>query len=96
VKGDDITFIEFTVAEPFFELGETAMNEAMLKQMAEISGGGFFREETLAKLPEQIAAKTERVTSTVDADLWSSPIYYALLLLVASLEWYLRKKAQLK
>jgi hypothetical protein len=36
------------------------------------------------------------VTSTVDADLWSSPIYYALLLLVASLEWYLRKKAQLK
>jgi hypothetical protein len=96
VKGDDITFIEFTVAEPAFELGETAMNEAMLKQMAEISGGGFFREETLAKLPGQIAAKTERVTSTVDADLWSSPIYYALLLLVASLEWYLRKKAQLK
>ena len=96
VKGDDITFIEFTVAEPAFELGETAMNEAMLKQMAEISGGGFFREETLVKLPELIAAKTERVTSTVDAELWSSPIYFALLLLIASLEWFLRKKSQLK
>ncbi len=96
VKGDDVTFIEFSVAEPAFELGETAMNEALLKQMAEISGGGFFREETLVKLPELIAAKTERVTSTVDAELWSSPIYFALLLLVATIEWVLRKKAQLK
>ena len=96
VKGDDVTFIEFTVAEPAFELGETAMNEALLKQMAEISGGGFFREETLVKLPELIATKTERVTSIVDAELWSSPLYFALLLIVAALEWYLRKKAQLK
>ena len=96
VKGDPATVIEFTIAEPAFELGETAMNEAVLKQMAEISGGGFFREETLAKLPDLIAAKTERVQSTVDAELWSSPVYFALLLLVASLEWYLRKKAQLK
>ena len=48
------------------------------------------------KLPELIAAKTERVTSIVDAELWSSPLYFALLLIVAALEWYLRKKAQLK
>ena len=96
VKGDPGTVIEFTVAEPAFELGESAMNEAVLKQMAEISGGGFFREETLAKLPDLIAAKTERVQSTVDAELWSSPVYFALLLLVASVEWYVRKKAQLK
>ena len=40
--------------------------------------------------------KTGRVTSTVDADLWSSPSCYVLLLIVASIEWYLRKKAQLK
>ncbi len=96
VKGDAATVIEFTVAEPAFELGETAMNEAVLKQMAEISGGGFFREETLAKLPDLIAAKTERVQSVVDSELWSSPVYFALLLLVASVEWYVRKKAQLK
>jgi len=48
------------------------------------------------RVVEQIAAKTERVTSTVDADLWSSPIFYVLLLIAASIEWYLRKKAQLK
>ena len=96
VKSDPGTVIEFTVTEPAFELGETAMNEAVLKQMAEISGGGFFREETLAKLPELIAAKTERVQSTVDSELWSSPFYFALLLIVGSVEWYVRKKAQLK
>ena len=52
VKSDAGTVIEFAVTEAKFELGETAMNEALLKQMAELSGGGFFREETLAKLPE--------------------------------------------
>jgi uncharacterized membrane protein len=96
VKSDAATVIEFTVTEPRFELGETAMNEAVLKQMAEISGGGFFREETLAKLADTISAKTERVTSTVDAELWSSPVYFALLLIVATVEWYLRKRVQLK
>jgi hypothetical protein len=96
VKSDPGTVIEFNVAEPAFELGETAMNEALLKQMSMVSGGGFFREETLSQLPEMIANKTERVQSVVDAELWSSPAYFTLLLLVASLEWYLRKKSQLK
>jgi uncharacterized membrane protein len=96
VKSDPGTVVEFTVAEAKFELGETAMNEALLKQMAEVSGGGFFREETLYKLPEAISAKTERVQSVVDAELWSSPLYYILLLTVATLEWALRKRVQLK
>ncbi len=96
VKSDQGTMIEFMVAEAKFELGETAMNEALLKQMAEVSGGEFFREETLYKLPEAISAKTEHVQSVVDAELWSSPVYYVLLLTVATLEWALRKRAQLK
>lgn len=96
VKSEPLVGVEYTVTEPAFELGETAMNEGMLKQMAEITGGGFFREETLMGLPKMIASKTERVRSFVDAELWSSPIYFLMVLIFGGLEWYLRKKAQLK
>jgi hypothetical protein len=96
VKSDPGTFVEFSVAEPKFESGETAMNEPLLKQMAEISGGAYFREETLSKLAEAMSSKQERVASTVDAELWSSPFYFLLILAVATTEWALRKRGQLK
>ena len=96
VKTDANTVIEFGVVEAKYESGETAMNEAMLQQMADLSGGAFFREETLFKLPEALSAKSERVSSVVDAELWSSPLYYLLLLIVATLEWAFRKRSQLK
>jgi hypothetical protein len=88
--------LELAVSEPKFESGETALNEPLLQQMAAISGGGYFREETLAKVIDAIAAKQERIPSNVDAELWSSPLYFLLVLAVASTEWALRKRAQLK
>jgi hypothetical protein len=96
VKGDPGTVLEFNVTEPKFETGETAMNEVLLKQMAEASGGAYFREETLWQLPRAISAKAERIQSTMDGELWSSPLFFVLLLLVASVEWWLRKRWQLK
>ena len=96
VKTDPGTVFEISATEAAFEFGETAMNEALLKQMADISGGGFYREETLFQLPEALRARSERVASTVDAELWSSPLYFALLLTVTTCEWALRKRAQLK
>jgi hypothetical protein len=96
VKNDPATVLEFNVAEPKFETGETAMNEVLLKQMAEASGGAYFREETLAQFPKAISAKAERIQGTLDGELWSSPLAYLLLLTVATLEWALRKKWQLK
>ncbi len=96
VKSDPGTIIEFAVAEAKFESGETAMNESVLQQMADLSGGAFYREETLFKLTDALSAKSERVSSVVDAELWSSPFYFTLLLIVATVEWALRKRAQLK
>ncbi|HEX4123379.1 MAG TPA: hypothetical protein VHY37_01530 [Tepidisphaeraceae bacterium] len=84
------------VTEPTVEMGETAMNEPLLKQMADASGGSFFREEDLYQLPEKIREKSAQVQTTLDVDLWSSPAYYLLILGLASGEWILRKTAQLK
>ncbi|HEY8667738.1 MAG TPA: hypothetical protein VIL86_13815 [Tepidisphaeraceae bacterium] len=87
---------QFMVGESQIEKAEPAMNEAMLREMARISGGLFLREEDLYKLPDQIGAKTERVRSMVDVEVWSSPLYFLLMLAVVTAEWILRKMSHLK
>jgi hypothetical protein len=96
VESDADTRVDFNVTAPRFELGDTAMNEALLREMAGLSGGEFFREETLFQLPDKIRAKTERVRSPLEVELWASPLYFLLLLGVVSTEWVLRKLSHLK
>jgi hypothetical protein len=96
VEQDLNTPLDFNVTEPKFELGETAMNEPLLRDLARVTGGAFFREEDLHKLPDTISARTERVRSPLEVPLWSSPLYFLLLLGVVTAEWVLRKMSQLK
>ena len=72
------------------------MNEPLLREIATTTGGAFFREEDLYKLPEMISAKSERVRSPLEVELWSSPIYFLLLVGVVTGEWVLRKMSHLK
>ena len=96
VESDSATSLDYAVSKPRFELGETAMNEPLLKEMARISGGAFSREEDLADLPSKLSEKDERITRVVDAEFWSSPIYFLLVAGVAATEWLLRKRYNLK
>ena len=96
VEQDLDTVLEFSVTEPRFEFGETAMNESMLRELAATTGGAFVREEDLHKLPDMIRLKTERVQSPLEVELWSSPLYFLLLLGVVTAEWILRKFSYLK
>ena len=96
VEPDANTLLDFNVTEPKFELGETAMNERLLKEITSTTGGAFFREEDLYKLPDTISKKAERVRSPLEVELWSSPFYFLLLLGVVTAEWVLRKMSYLK
>ncbi len=96
VESDPATAVEFAVDKPRFELGETAMNEPLLKEMARISGGGFFREEDLATLPGKLSEKDERITRVIDAELWATPFYFLLVAGIVITEWVLRKRYELK
>jgi hypothetical protein len=87
---------EFTVSDPKIELAETAMNEPLLKQLASTTGGAFFREEDLYKLPDAIRLKTERIRSTLDVEIWSSPAWFAVMVGLLAAEWVLRKMMQMK
>ena len=89
---DPGTVVEFTAREPQFELGETAMNEPLLKKLATLSGGQFLREEDLAGLMPNLKAKPEMLHTSRDVELWSSPFYFLLICLVAGTEWVLRKR----
>ena len=93
---DPETRLDFNVTNPQFELGETAMNEPLLREMASLSGGSFYREESLHLLCDQIKNKTERVRSPLEVELWASPLYFVLMLLLVTSEWILRKMSHLK
>lgn len=96
VETDPATKLEFRVTQPKFELGDTAMNEPLLQQMAEASGGVFVREDGLTTLPDKIRQHVEKVRSTTDVELWCSPLYFLAVLGVIALEWILRKRWHLK
>jgi hypothetical protein len=94
--GEPDVKLNFGVAESTIEFGDTAMNETLLRDVAAASGGDFFREETLYKLPDAIRLKTERVGWPVEIELWSTKLFFFLALAVVTAEWILRKTAQLK
>jgi len=96
LERDPQTQLAFDVVEPKLEFTDIAMNESLLKEMAALSGGQFLTDADLARLASIIGRKTERVSSTTEIEVWSSPLYFLLLLLLASAEWILRKLWQLK
>ena len=96
VDRDTESELDFAVQQPKFEFGQTAMNETLLKEMAAVSGGAFFREEDLDQLPGLITKKTETVRSYIEVNVWSSPLVFTLFVLLTGVEWALRKRFQLK
>lgn len=96
VGTDAPAVVDFTVEDRLAEAGETAMQETVLRELASSTGGGFFREEDLHRLPDAVRSKAQHVVSRLTIDLWSSPIYYLIVLVFLTAEWGLRKWWHLK
>ena len=86
----------FTVVEATIELSETAMNAKLMEDLAEQTGGRFFREENLHELAGSITAKKVTVNSNREVELWATPLYFILIMLVVTIEWVVRKFSHLK
>ena len=43
-----------------------------------------------------LAVRVNAQTSDIEVELWSSPLYFLLMLLIVTAEWILRKLSQLK
>lgn len=92
-NGDDTAVLEYRVSLPAdHELSAGPMNEEALRALAESTGGKFYREEDLHKLPDQLKAKTTPFVEKGEVDLWSWNHWWWLLLLVLfAAEWTVRK-----
>jgi hypothetical protein len=64
--------------------------------MANASGGRFFREEDLNKLPDLISSKAAAAPTFKKIPLAFAPFLLAMIILVACTEWLWRRKLELK
>ena len=87
---------DFTVVEASLEMAETAMNAKLMENLATMTKGRFFREEDLHELPGAIKAERVGVQSRMEVELWATPLYFILILLVVTVEWVVRKFSYLK
>ncbi len=88
--------VDITVRSDDREFAETALNESLLREIAETTGGAFLREEDLHRLPSMLSVEPRTIVSAKEIELWASPLYFILLLIPLTLEWLLRKWSELK
>ena len=93
---DPKAMLKFDVVDPKIEFADTAMNETLLQNMAQISGGKFLREEDLNGLPALISSHSATVPTFKKLDLCYSVWWMVALMTLAALEWLFRRIWQLK
>lgn len=96
VTRDPAVTVKFDVADPKIELADTAMNETLLKAMASASGGAFFREENLYQLPSCVASEISKSAALKKVPLAFSPVLLVIMILAGALEWFWRRRLELK
>ena len=77
------------------ELAELTCNEELLKQMAQASGGEYFREEDVAKLIPKLAPLSTGRIEESETVLWQSWYWFIPIMVLLTAEWVLRKRVGL-
>ena len=88
--------IDLTVRGTDREFAQTAMDKNTLQEIASITGGQFLREEDLHEFPSIVNLEPTEIRLSRESELWNSPLYFILLLLPLTIEWFMRKFAELK
>lgn len=96
VASDPEVKVGFAVTESRREFTETAMNSGLLRDLAAATGGRFYREEELAGLPDNINPAPVLARSALEVELWSSMLFFIVIILMVTTEWVLRKLTYLK
>ncbi len=90
---------KFTVNAVNPELLKTNINKEFLKLLANVSGGNYSGVENLKTLNDKIFAKLSKIKKKKiiknDYRLWSYSLTLIVLILLFSVEWFLRKRTGL-
>jgi hypothetical protein len=71
------------------------VNEPLLRELAAQSGGRHFREEHAGLLLDALAPLSRGRLEEHETILWQSPWAFAMVVLLLTVEWLLRKRAGL-
>ncbi|MGE4550894.1 MAG: hypothetical protein AAEJ57_05850, partial [Opitutales bacterium] len=86
--------VEFVVEEPESpELAILTCNEELLREVAELSGGRFLREEQIGRLNGLLKPISSGKLVTTEIALWQSYWWFVPIVLLLGVELFLRKRA---
>jgi hypothetical protein len=94
VPGMDEPFQYRVQVPPRHELEESGLAEDALREAALASGGSFYREEDLSRLPEQLRPQKTPFVLRQEVLLWN-PLVLVLFVGLITGEWVLRKFSNL-
>ena len=92
--GKPIT-LKFAVGKPDLEMAELSLNDKLLKQIADRTGGTYCSWLGLKDLANSLVAEQDRRTEPVKVKLYHGPSFLLFFIAVAACEWYMRKRMQL-
>ena len=85
----DSTFVR--VAELNAEFVDAEMRAALLKRIADETGGRYYPQDRTGTLAADLAMSKRGVTVVNEMDLWDMPINFLLLVALVASEWAYRK-----
>jgi hypothetical protein len=80
------------VADPTAEYFGAEMRPAVLRQLADETGGKFYRTSDASRLAEDLVYTTSGATEVQRLDLWDMPVMFVLLLGALGAEWLYRRR----
>ncbi|RKU14513.1 hypothetical protein C6503_15080 [Candidatus Poribacteria bacterium] len=85
----------FEVKASYAEFSNAELNVALLKTLAEGSGGKYYAMEEAAQLVNQIPLVESATSKITDVDIWNIPLIFGALIALLGFEWFLRKRGGL-
>ncbi|HKX27972.1 MAG TPA: hypothetical protein VJ302_09790, partial [Blastocatellia bacterium] len=82
----------FFVTDRTREFHDAAQNVELLKRIAAETGGKYYPLNNAQDLLDEITMLEGKNSERVSKDLWDMPINFMLLIGLASVEWFLRKR----
>ncbi len=81
----------FLVEESKAEFNNAQLQSSFLKRIAEVSGGKYYHQDEALSLPAEISVRKSSYSKLMDHDLWDMPFWFALVLVILCVEWYVRR-----
>ena len=85
----------FEVKASYAEFSNAELNIALLKTLAEGSGGKYYAMAEADQLVNQIPLVESATSKITDVDIWDIPLIFGLVIALLGFEWFLRKRGGL-